>query len=174
MAISLKDITNAAMDYFSRRVVASISVDPLGKQQQINPDEKFNITLTIQNSEDDPDQGVRIDNLGYRVWVDNVNEAALIVPETDVAVAYSDLLRSSNPLTPKSEQSSMYLFPPAPHDSLYGGGRYSITIQGRAKVVGEPKVTFFPQGAIDFQYLFPTVEVSPGISQPINIVKKVT
>ena len=83
MAISLSDIHNAYVDYFSSRVVTSITVAPLSGQAHINPGEQFNITHKAKNSADEVFLRAGLDTQGinlFRLFL----EAGLPAPEMDL------------------------------------------------------------------------------------------
>ena len=167
MAISLSDILNAYVDYFSSRVVTSITVAPLSGQAHINPLEQFNITLKAKNSADDPAQGVQINNVCYHVSVDDPSKALLIVPETSVAVARESASSSSATVKPKEERQELFLFPP--DNSLTADDTDFRFIQGHALVAGEPKLSFHVHGDVDLGTLFPPNQKSPNANQTVEI-----
>jgi hypothetical protein len=167
MAITLSDIHNAFLDYFSSRIVTSINVGPEAGQQHINPDEQFGITLTVKNSVDDPDQGVQINNVCYHVSVDDPSKALLIVPETSVAVARESASSSSATVKPKEERQELFLFPP--DNSLTADDTDFRFIQGHALVAGEPKLSFHVHGDVDLGTLFPPNQKSPNANQTVEI-----
>jgi len=168
MAIILRDIHDAVVDYFSNQVVASITVEPL-KGNEINPGENFNIKLTAKNSADNKDQGVQISNVCYYVEVDHVGRATLTVPDASTAVAYSDLNQSSKPLTPgKTGLQFMFLFPP--DNILEPGDTDTLPIEGEAVKGGTPTLTFRLYGNVDLGYLFPVKQTSVDFKLDVSIV----
>jgi hypothetical protein len=170
MAISLSDIQEAVVDYFSSRVVTSSTVAPLSGQEHINPNEKFDITLTVKNSADDPAQGVQINNVCYHVSV-VPPDALLIVPDSSVAVARKSASPDSPPLDPTvKEQTELFLFPPAPDDILGAGATGSpLRIQGSALVVGAPDLFFHVHGEVKFDALFPRQKSPTNAKQTFEI-----
>ena len=172
MAINLSDIPKAVQDYFSSRVVDSIVVNPIpvGVATQINPGEQFNITLTVNNSVDDPDQGIQLNNVRYHVISSDVNIAKLIVPSSSVAVARKKSSSSSELLQEGKEVAEMFLFPPAPDDILKAGATGSISIRGHALTIGKPSVNFDVHADVDLGYLFPSNQQGPDTSHSVEIV----
>lgn len=169
MAISLSDIHNAYVDYFSSLVVTSITVTPKGSE--INPNENFSLTLTAKNSPDDPAQGLSITNVRFHVKLQHPNKAQLVVPTSDVGVAYSDP-GTRAPLTPNQPVTEMYLIP---HNdiglSLLGpGAKKSVTIEGATMEAGSAKVTFDVLADLDVGILFPTNQSSESTEQSFDIV----
>ena len=175
MTINLWDIRNAVLDYFSSRVVASITVAPGKGQVELNPGEQFDLKLTAKNSDGNTAQGVQINNVCYHVSVDDLNVAGLIVPQPSVAVARENSSSNSaivKPGTPENEnvQQHLYLFRPEPNDRLIAGGTDSFTIHGLAgKFPGGTNVQFHLHGDVDQSFLFPPDQESPNKKQPVNI-----
>ena len=167
MAISLSDILNAYVDYFSSRVVTSITVAPLSGQAHINPLEQFNITLKAKNSADDLAQGVQINNVCYHVSVDGPAEALLIVPDSSVAVARKSADKEADTVPPKDERQELFLSPP--DDILEAGATGSLPIQGHALVVGAPKLSLHVHGNVKIDTLFPPNQKSSNANQKVEI-----
>jgi hypothetical protein len=170
MAIHLSDIRNAAVDYFSSLVVPSITVNPIpvGVATEVNPGEQFNITLTVKNSVDDPDQGIQLNNVRYHVNIDDVTKATLIVPSSSVAVAREKSSSSSRLLKEGDEVAEMFLFPP--DDILEAGATGSVSIRGHALTAGTRHVNFDLHADVDLGYLFPVNQQSPDTSHSVSIV----
>jgi len=167
MAISLSDIHNAYVDYFSSLVVTSITVAPLSGQAHINPGEQFNITLTVKNSADDPAQGVQINNVCYHVSVDGPAEALLIIPDSSVAVNRKKADKEADIDPPPGKRQELFLFPPV--DILEAGATGSLPIQGLALVAGAPKLSFHVHGDVKIDALFPPSQKSPNAHQTVEI-----
>ena len=167
MAISLSDIHNAYVDYFSSRVVASITVAPLSGQAHINPNEQFNITLKATNSADDPAQGFQINNVCYHVSVDGPADALLIIPDSSVAVNRKSADKEADIDPPPGKRQELFLFPP--DDILEAGATGSLAIQGLALVVGAPKLSFHVHGDVKINALFPPDQKSPNAHQTVEI-----
>ena len=168
MAISLSDILNAYVDYFSSRVVTSITVAPLSGQAHINPLEQFNITLKAKNSADDLAQGVQINNVCYHVSVDGPAEALLIVPDSSVAVARKSADKEADTVNPNEEKTELFLF--SSDDILEAGGTGLLPpIQGHALVVGAPKLSFHVHGNVKIDTLFPPNQKSSNANQKVEI-----
>ena len=165
MAINLRDIREAVLDYFSSQVDASINVVALNGQE-INPDEQFAIILTAKNSAANSAKGIQIINVCYHVSVDDEDKARLIAPPTSVAITRVNASASSTRVNPGEERQELFLF----HDvTLQAGDTDTLSIWGHALVGGETKLKFHVHGDVDLDYLFPPDQQSATSSQPVSI-----
>jgi hypothetical protein len=168
MAITLSDIHNAYVDYFSSRVVTSITVAPLSGQAHINPNEQFNITLEVKNSADDPAQGFQINNVCYHVSVDGPADALLIIPDPSVAVNRKSADKDADLDPPPGKRQELFLFPPV--DTLEAGATGSpLPIQGLALAVGAQKLSFHVHGVVKIDALLPPNQKSTNAHQTVEI-----
>lgn len=167
MAITLSDIHDALLDYFSSTIVPSIEVTPLPVgASEINPGEQFNITLTAKNSAGNAAKGVEIINVCYHVSIDDETRATLIAPERSVAIARESFSTDSALVKVGEERKELYLF----HDvTLHAGDTDTLVFQGHALAAGTPKVTFHSHGEVDLVYLLTGNQTSANTSRSVSI-----
>jgi hypothetical protein len=168
MAINLSDIHDGLLDYFSSVVVPSIKVTPIpvAATSEINPGEKFSITLTAKNSAGNSAKGIQIINVCYHVSVDDPTKATLIAPESSVAVTRENFSSSSALVKPGDERQELFLF----HDvTLQAGDTDTLDFQGHALTGGTPKLTFHVHGEVDLAYLLTGNQKSANTSQSVSI-----
>ncbi len=128
MAINLKDFTDAVKFYLENKVKVQITSITPDTGTNINPNETFKVHLSVANSTA-ADGGVPLNNVRYRLAVDNADVATLKVPATASGIA-RDV--AGNLLAAGTFVKEMIFDPTSAAFDLPEGDTDTLTIAGKA------------------------------------------
>lgn len=176
MAIDLREIRAAVINYVDSKVTVSISTPAPVSGAVINPNEMFSFTLTAKNA-DAASGGIPLRDVIWHVWVQDEAVCKLIVPvpigHVLLVVARSGPSSAYPQLAPGSEVREMYLFPKSNKVRyLWIGETETITLQGKAGADPEGGITsiqFKVYANVDMDWLFPQKQDTVIAIEMLNV-----